>query len=213
MEGWVEKTPANFIFSLKVPREITHDFSLRPGSYTVMEEFVATAKLLGEKLGVILIQLPASFESDKINAQNLRDFLVELPTDLRFAIEFRHPGWFVEWTFEEFSARGIAIALVEGKWIENEAMFRAAAATKTDFAYVRIMGERDLDKFDRLARPRDPELQTWAREIGTLAANNIFVYIDNFFEGHAPATARKLQAMLGLPPTSPETLQEQPSLF
>lgn len=210
--GWYEKTPENFRFSLKVPSLVTHELSLRPESYPVIDEFAEAASLLGKKLAMVLIQLPAAFEPNKENAGSLRDFAARLPKTVRFAVEFRHPGWFVDWTFDELASAGLSLALVEGKWVDNEAMFAAAAAAGEN-AYIRIMGERDLAHFDRVYRERRETLVQWAELIGRLDSQKVYVYVDNYFEGHAPATANKLKELLCVPTLSPESLEEQPSLF
>lgn len=213
VEGWYEKTPDSFIFSPKVPRAVTHEFSLRPGSYPVMESFVAAVFGLRQKLGVILIQLPASFEATKENAQTFRDFLARLRRGARFAVEFRNPGWFLDWTYEELTSAGVALALVEGRWVPKETMFAAAEKVPLDFAYIRLMGIRDLEKFDRIYRNRDENLAVWMAEIKRLPAREIFIYVDNYYEGHAPATVNKIKHRLHLPVTPPSILEEQPSLF
>jgi len=213
LEGWVASTPDEFLFSLKVPSVITHDLSLGPQTYAIMDEFVDAARRLGSKLGVTLIQFPASFESTKENGAALRAFIDRLPTDLKFGVEFRHPGWFVEWTFEELNARGFALALVAGKWVSEDVMFTAFAAANARFAYVRMMGVRDLPNFDRIYRDRFAEIERWAQQIRSLSATQVFVYVDNYFEGHAPATANRLKAALGIPPIDPGQLDIQASLF
>lgn len=212
-EGWIEKVPPGFRFSLKVPRLITHEFSLDPRAHPIMAEFCERARLLGEHLGLILIQLPAAFESTKQNGQRLREFLPVLPTDLRFAIEFREPGWFVHWTFEELNEEGVALAMVEGPWVDREVLFRSFGHLKTGHSYVRVMGERDLVKFDRVYRNRDKELEKWAECLPKLAADEIFIYTDNHYEGHAPATANNLKKLLGLPVTEAGSIEAQASLF
>ena len=213
LEGWVGTTPENFQFSLKVPRAITHEFSVGPQSYGLMDEFIEVAHALGSKLGVILIQFPASFEATKDNGVALRSFIDRLPADIRFAVEFRHPGWFVDWTFVELNERDIALALVAGKWVPEDIMFMAFEQTKAPFAYLRMMGVRDLPKFDRIYRDRSPEIGWWVQKINGLEAADVFVYVDNYFEGHAPATANKLKAALDLPTIEPAELDKQASLF
>lgn len=210
--GWYDKTPEDFRFSLKVPRVVTHEMSLGPASYAVVDEFAAGASLLGRKLAMVLIQLPASFEPGKNNGAALRAFVARLPAGVKFAVEFRHPGWFVDWTYEELAAAGVSLALVEGKWVHNEVMFAAGRAAGQN-AYVRIMGERDLAHFDRIYRDRQRTLEQWAVLIESLEASRVFVYIDNYFEGHAPATANKLKTLLGLPAVPPDTMEDQRSLF
>ena len=213
LEGWSSATPDNFRFSLKTPRAVTHELSLAPASVPVMDEFVEAIATMGDKLGVILLQFPAVFEPTKANAENLRAFIMRLPHDLRFAVEFRHPGWFVEWTFDELNEQGVALALVAGKWIEEAAMFAAFEKTVTPHAYIRLMGMRDLPSFDRIQRDRLDEIERWADRIRQLHANEIFVYIDNYFEGHAPATANRVKAALGLEVIDPASLEAQASLF
>ncbi|PYS97979.1 MAG: hypothetical protein DMF63_18170 [Acidobacteria bacterium] len=213
LEGWSESTPDGFLFSLKVPSAITHELALGPATYPLIDEFVEVSRALGPKLGVILIQFAASFESTKENGANLRSFIARLPNDLRFAVEFRDPGWLIDWTFDELNERGIALALVAGKWIDEDVMFPAFAKTKTAFAYVRLMGVRDLPKFDRIYRDRLDEIDRWASMIKSLEAKEVFAYVDNYFEGHGPATANRLKSALDVPAVDARTLEKQASLF
>jgi len=213
LEKWYGETPDNFTFSLKFPREITHDKRLAPESIPVMKEFTERARLLGDKLAVMLIQLPPSFEGSKENAQNLRRLLAELPRDLKFAVEFRQRDWFIKWTFQELENAGVSLALVEGPWLPREVMFDAIGKVNADHTYIRIMGERDLQKFDRIYRHRDDELARWASSIQRISSREIYVYMDNYFEGFAPETANKLLRLLGMPAKKFDEFSEQASLF
>ena len=213
IESWYAKTPDDFTFSLKVPRKITHDFPLQPSIYSEMDEFIERVAGLKEKLGAVLIQFPAAFESDKENAKNLRAFLARLPADTRFAVEFRNPGWFVDWTYDELASHSVALALVEGKWVDREVMFASLPKVAQKFAHVRFMGVRDLIHFDRVQRPQDPVVEFWAERLHDLDVQEMYIYVDNYFEGFAPETANKLKELMALNPVDPEVLQEQPSLF
>jgi uncharacterized protein YecE (DUF72 family) len=212
-EKWYNETPNDFIFSLKTPREVTHDGRLSPSTVPVMLEFVERSQVLKEKLGIFLIQLPPSFDGSRDNGRNVRDFLEQLPAGNRYAVEFRNKDWFIDWTFQELEKNGVTLGLVEGPWLPREIMFDAAARLTADFAYIRIMGERDLEKFDRIYRHRDEILNEWADAIKTISAADIFVYVDNYFEGFAPETANKLQRLLDLPVTTAAEHEDQPSLF
>ncbi len=213
LEGWYRKTPADFKFSLKVPRRITHDFPLLPAVYPEMDLFVERACLLGEKLGSVLIQFPAAFESTKENALALRNFVDRLPTEINFAVEFRNAGWFVDWTFEELASRTVSLALVEGEWVDRKTMFSAVPRLTDRFAYIRLMGVKDLQTFDQIQRARGDVIGFWLDELEHLATETIYIYVDNYFEGFAPATANRIKADLGLAAVSPEKLEKQPSLF
>jgi uncharacterized protein YecE (DUF72 family) len=212
-EKWYGETPDNFIFSLKTPREVTHDGRLSPSTISVMLEFVERSRTLKEKLGIFLIQLPPSFDGSRENGTNVREFLAQLPAGNRYAIEFRHSDWFIDWTFQELEETGVTLGLVEGPWLSRELMFQSIEKLKADFAYVRIMGERDLERFDRIYRHRDNVLAEWADAIKRSAAADIFVYVDNYFEGFAPETANKLQRLLDLPVTTASDFELQGSLF
>jgi uncharacterized protein YecE (DUF72 family) len=212
-EKWYSETPDGFTFGLKTPREVTHDGRLTAGTIPVMLEFVERSQLLKEKLGVFLIQLPPSFDGSKENGQNLREFLNALPRGFKYAVEFRNEDWFIDWTFEELEKNELTLGLVEGPWLPRENMFDAVPRLNADFAYIRIMGERDLEKFDRIYRHRDEVLEQWTSAIKDLQAKEIFVYVDNYFEGFAPETANKLQHLLGLPIAKPQDFREQGSLF
>ena len=213
LENWYRKTPADFTFSLKLPQEITHEHLLRESSFQVLEEFCERVLLLKEKLAVVLVQLPPQFEGGKENARSLRDFLARLPSEIRFAVEFRNREWLVDWTFEELEKYKIALCGTDGSWIPRELMFSALEKTAGDLAYIRFMGERDLQSFNKIVRPQDANLQIWAEEISKLRARQIYIYFSNFYEGFAPESANKLKKIFGQKTVEASELENQSSLF
>jgi len=60
VEEWARATPDGFSFTLKTPRRITHDARLH-GVEEILDVFASRARLLGPKLGTLLVQLPPSF--------------------------------------------------------------------------------------------------------------------------------------------------------
>ena len=54
VKGWRDRVPAGFRFALKLPQEITHENRLR-NSADQLALFAERARLLGDKLGPILI--------------------------------------------------------------------------------------------------------------------------------------------------------------
>lgn len=219
VEGWRRRTPDGFSFALKLSQEITHECALRgPRAARVVEEFCSRARLLEDKLSAVLVQLPPQFEATAENARALAQFLPLLPADIRFAVEFRDSFWFEPDLLEPLARyEHVSLALVEGQWATRERIWRAAASIMrpTDFVYVRWMGERDLTRFDEVARPQDANLELWATAIERLAArvSEVAAYFSNFYEGHAPASANKLKRLLGQTTFDPDDLEDQPSLF
>jgi uncharacterized protein YecE (DUF72 family) len=213
IENWYHKTPADFTFSLKLPREITHEHELREPSYNVLENFCEKIRELKEKLATILIQMPPTFDGSRANAQTLREFLKQLPSDINFAIEFRHRDWMIDWTFQELEKRKVALCLCEGSWIPRQMFFTALHKIKNEFAYLRFMGERDLTSFDRIYRNENTLLGIWKEQIEDIKAENIYIYFSNFFEGNAPISANKLKKISDQHPIHPSVLINQGSLF
>jgi uncharacterized protein YecE (DUF72 family) len=219
VDGWKRRTPEGFTFSLKLPREITHEQALRGEvAERVLAEFCACARRLGDKLATVLVQLPPQFEATKDNFRALGAFLPMLPEDMRFAFEFRDPFWFDEEPLEIFTRHPHAsLALVEGPWVTRGRVWRAAERIlhATDFAYVRWMGERDLTRFDIVQRPQDANLDKWGAALEQLSRRvpRVYAYFSNFYEGFAPASANKLKRLLGQETVGPDELENQPSLF
>lgn len=89
---WAAMTPAGFRFAVKMPRTITHDARLRDVREP-LERFLAETAGLGDRLGVLLVQLPPSLPYD---AGPVNDFLALLRGlhDGAIACEPRHATWF-----------------------------------------------------------------------------------------------------------------------
>jgi uncharacterized protein YecE (DUF72 family) len=219
LDNWRRRAPEGFTFSLKLPREITHEHSLRGARARVLlEEFCGAARRLGDRLAVVLVQLPPQFEATRENARALAEFLPLLPADMRFAVEFRDAFWFEEEALAPLARHAhVALALVEGQWVTRGRVWRAAAPLlgTSDFAYVRWMGARDIERFDEVVRPRDLNLAKWAEAVERLRerGSEVFAYFSNFYEGHAPASANKLKLLLGQPPADTAEFEHQGSLF
>jgi len=216
LRNWARRTPESFTFSPKLLQEITHTEGLRgEQSALMLADFCERMTSLGERLGVVLIQLPPQFVNTPENFRALREFLPLLPRGVRWSIEFRSYGWMEEATAELLREHGVAPALVEGQWIRRESLFEMAERVGADFAYVRWMGARDLSRFDAVQRPQDENLKLWVEKVRELQARGtkVFAYFSNYYEGLAPASALRLQESLGGRRFDPRELESQPSLF
>ena len=92
---WARETPPGFRFAVKLPRSITHERRLRRARLP-LEGFLAQVAGLGEKLGVLLVQLPPSLEFERRLAHRFFALLRELHAGHAGTIvcEPRHPTWF-----------------------------------------------------------------------------------------------------------------------
>jgi uncharacterized protein YecE (DUF72 family) len=211
VRGWAQRTPADFLFSLKVPQEITHERRLRNVD-DLATEFFDTARELGPKLGPILIQLGPDFGPTELPA--VAQFLPKLPRDIRFAIEFRQRGWVHDGVLALLAEHNVALALTDGRWIQRKQMLQLATRPTAGFRYVRLMGpDQSIVDYSRIQVDRTRELETWSNALLTSDERDVFVYVNNHFAGHSPQSARELQRLLGQQATEPEQIGEQMSLF
>jgi uncharacterized protein YecE (DUF72 family) len=86
---WASLVGPSFRFSVKLPREITHELRLRDVGPAV-RKFLGEAETLGAKLGPILVQTPPSLAFVRADAEGL---LAALGSH-RVAWEPRHASWF-----------------------------------------------------------------------------------------------------------------------
>lgn len=89
---WRDEVPGDFQFSVKIPKEISHQRKL-VDCREPLEAFVRQVAHLGDKLGVLLLQLPPKLAFDPEPAEAFLDLLAgQGLADL--ACEPRHPSWF-----------------------------------------------------------------------------------------------------------------------
>jgi uncharacterized protein YecE (DUF72 family) len=214
VRAWYERTPAHFTFALKVPRAITHDLRLaRPAVEAPTDELVRLARVLGEKCGPLLVQLPPSFNRSTDNRKALANFLDLLPMDERqIAIELRHPSWATPEVEHALHERNIAWVLVDGAQ-PNHRRLRFPA----DFTYVRWnRSGLPFANWTRVQYNRADDLDFWAQTLTTHLPDHVktvYGYMSNEFAGHAPASLRMLLPKLGLAARDPRAIWPQGVLF
>jgi uncharacterized protein YecE (DUF72 family) len=208
VESWARRTPSHFLMACKMPQEITHDQRL----INVEERlavFLDRMRALGEKLGPVVVQFPRSFT--RRFEDNLRAFLPLLPRDIPFVAEFRSESWNDKEVFALLREFNVA-------WCINDWQDLAPVIeTTTDFAYLRLVGfHQEFKHLGVVQRDRSEDLRIWAGRIRALAerVERVYVYVNNHYAGHAPATVNQLAGLLGLPAVDPRSLwPDQTTLF
>jgi uncharacterized protein YecE (DUF72 family) len=85
LRGWAEQTPPDFRFAVKMNRRATHF-----GDVSIVGTFCERVRVLGDRLGPILVQLPPTRPRD----DGWLELLLEsLDPELEYAFEFRHDSW------------------------------------------------------------------------------------------------------------------------
>lgn len=188
---WHDETPADFVFSLKGPRFLTHRGALASAA-PYMQRFFASGFLeLGQKLGPILWQFAPTTQFD---AADFAAFLDLLPGELggraiRYVVEVRHPSFRAPSFIDLLRQRRIAVAQVD------DATHPAFAELTADFAYLRLRrcSEKEETGYPPAALDQWAErLKGWAGE-----GRDCFLYFINGAKLRAPAAAQALLRRLG----------------
>ena len=106
-ERWAGATPDGFGFSVKLPRTITY-FARLKNCDAMLDRFISEVSGLGDKLGVLLVQLPPKLTFDEQIAGRFFDGL-QARIAAPVALEPRNASWFApdmdEWLAEHCVAR------------------------------------------------------------------------------------------------------------
>ena len=201
-QRWYEVTPPAFVICPKMPRSITHELRL-VSAVEATAEFLARMRLLGDKLGPILVQFPPDFSTAEMGA--LVHFLPTLPRDLRFALEFRHRSWEAPETAVLLEKHNLS--LVAADYIH---LARRIVVT-TDFLYLRFLGEhgRFPDK-DREVVDRSDDLQLWWQNLQPRLpeVKAVYAFFNDDFAGFAPSTCNRFKKVIGLDPGEIRPMQQ-----
>jgi uncharacterized protein YecE (DUF72 family) len=209
VRSWARNTPEGFRFAAKVPQAITHTARLA-GMGEQMQTFARALEPLGERLGPLLLQLPAEFERDRGTVSLLDHFLAATPSAVRLAVEFRHHSWHREETYALLRARHAVIA-----WTEWRDLPRIREVTG-DFLYLRWLGDRRaIERYDRVQIDRSESFASWERDLARVLpqVREVFGYFNNHWAGHSPASANEMKRRLGLLPVDWKERWAQRELF
>ncbi len=218
VERWCQLAPSEFIVGAKFPREIVHggEAATPDGStvldpdrtYPVRDKFLSVMERLGTRLGVLVLQFPyfnrSIFPEPEAFLNRLDRFLNDLPRQFRYAVEIRNPKWLTADFADLLRRYDVALVLVDQEWMPPIAeVTQRFDPFTTDFAYVRLLGERKrieaiTTTWEKEVIDRTDSLEIWSTFLTkSLSVNtNAYIYVNNHFSGHAPSTARKLEALI-----------------
>jgi uncharacterized protein YecE (DUF72 family) len=228
VSNWAARTPANLIFSVKVPQSITHEKVLVDCD-AELEEFLKTMDLLGPKLGPMVFQFPAfdrwKFPTQKHFLEVLAPFLTKLPSDRKFAVEIRNKGWLDAKLADLLREYRLALVLQD---ISNMPGFAEMAKKfdpiTADWTYIRWLGDRKqierlTTTWDKTVVDRTSELTSWVDYCYQIKKRGvmIYAYANNHYAGHGPATIEQFRTLWhakGFPElTKPQRLRQEGLLF
>jgi uncharacterized protein YecE (DUF72 family) len=208
VQKWTDAVPSHFTFCVKTPKAITHDAPIAFGT-GAMKQFLRalTPMRAAGKLGCVLIQFPPTFPATEM--ANLELFLKELPTDLRFAVEFRHSSWEMKRTADLLAH--YRVCWTTGDYGVDPFPIHVTAP----FHYLRLIGVHEqFGKHDRERIDMTDRLEWWLEQVAASPpVQTIYLFVTNDYAGHSPSTINRLRKLLNLPAKTPAPVRPQQSLF
>lgn len=198
VKNWARKTPADFRFTAKFPKVITHDKKFQ----NVEKEltlFYDAMKPLKDKLLALLIQFPPYVKiTQGLEALKQYDFFFD--DSFRYTVEVRHPSWFSDLAYNFFSNNNICMT-----WNQLDKIQSPPIVT-SDFVYLRLIGDRTIkdDEFGKIQKDREQEMRYWSNKIRTVQKDEkdvkvVIVSANNHYAGFGAATANMFRVMNDLP--------------
>lgn len=199
---WARVTPPEFRFTLKFPRDLLDP--KRPPHRERIAGFLSNARLLGPKLGAILLQFPPWVRPGRADPF-LEDLLSLLEPGPRYAVELRDAGWFSGPTFDRLrrslANRGIALVWSYLTYVD------VPSVLTSELVYLRFIGDHTsvpASTHGEIRVDRSQELERWANHLKDHLerVSVAFVFFNNHFAGFAPASVNDFRRILGLRPVA-----------
>jgi uncharacterized protein YecE (DUF72 family) len=200
VEGWVERTPDGFLFSVKANKSLTHERN-NPD----FNAFVVGIDPLirSGKLACVLAQFPYSFHPISENIEYLRRLrggMDGIPT----VIEFRDHAWVTDETFTLLETLDFGYCAVDEPPLRG--LMPPIVYASGPVSYVRFHGrnaekwwkhEHAWERYDYTYT--EDELQEWVPKVLELDSEDalVLLYANNHYRGQSIDTIRKLRRMLG----------------
>lgn len=136
---WSALTPESFRFTTKAHRRLTHGKTIAPtddDQRSFLEAYLRSVSKLGDRLGVVLFQLPPYRRRDDDALDALLAALSSSPVRPAWAFEFRHESWATPDIEAKLAAVGATVC------ISNTDGTTPASLPGGPIAYARLRTER-----------------------------------------------------------------------
>jgi uncharacterized protein YecE (DUF72 family) len=169
---------------------ITHVKMLKKCEYET-DVFLDRVRLLGDKLGVLLLQFPPNFGVEHL--PDLEAYLEKLPKEIRFAVEVRNKTLLNQTFYSLLETNRFALV-----WVDNLLMAEINTIT-TNFLYFRWEGNRKKvnGTLGKLEVNRTGDLKLEAERIQLfLNKIDVFGYFGKYYSGFPPSDVSNIQSSL-----------------
>ncbi|MCB2409790.1 DUF72 domain-containing protein [Hymenobacter lucidus] len=188
VENWYAISPADFCFSVKAPRLITHYKQFNDCAPLLADFYGTLREGLREKLGPVLFQLPPR---TAYSQERLHRIVESLEPGFTNVVEFRHPSWWHEEVFQELSRHRISFCG------QSHPALPPAVIANTPVLYYRLHGVPELYKSPYAEAELEQLADSIAQESGVQQA---FIYFNNDIDASAIRNGLQLRGYLRVGP-------------
>lgn len=201
VRGWKDRTPADFKFTLKFPKTITHEKKLEDVTKPLSLLFNALEPLVDKTL-MLLIQLPPYLTKIK-GFESFKSMIRNLDNRFRYGLEVRESSWFDDEVRDFLIENNISLV-----WSVRDELTTPQILT-TDQIYVRFIGDRSINEkdFGHIVKDRSKELKEFAKHLkeiqedDTTSTDNIrdvLIAFNNHFAGFGPQSVNDFLKIMNM---------------
>lgn len=117
LQNWYMVSPADFKFSVKAPRLITHYKQFRDCERLLDDFYTTIEQGLKDKLGAVLFQLPPKFH---FTDERLEILLSNMRKGVTNTFEFRHDSWWTEPVYQRLKKEKILFSGISHPKLPDE---------------------------------------------------------------------------------------------
>ena len=183
LRTWHEKSPADFTFSVKAPRLISHFKRLAEAQSALNNFYGLIRDGLKRKCGPVLFQFPSTFVYEEHRLERIVNLVDNTLTNV---IEFRHDSWWRREVFEAFSDNNITFCGMSHPNLPSEVI------RTSDVVYYRFHGVPHL--YSSTYQPQ--ALEDVAHRIQSMAGvKEALIYFNNTAQAAAISNAKQFQEL------------------
>jgi uncharacterized protein YecE (DUF72 family) len=219
---YVESVSRDFKFTIKIPNSITltHFYKKEKEdplienphflSRDLFRDFLKSIEPMRAKLGPLMFQFEylnkQKMASQKQFQERFGAFLREIDRDYQYGVEIRNPNYLNEGFFRFLQNNELGHVFLQGYYMPPVAdVFRKFKSFLHGPVVIRLHGpdRSDIEKksggnWNKILEPKDEELQDIAEIVRELLERKMDIYVNmnNHYEGSAPLSIRRLQKFL-----------------
>lgn len=224
VQQYAQSVPDKFKFTIKVPNSITlthfyrktknESLQVNPHffSISVFEKFLSSLQPIHDKIGVLMFQFEylnkQKMASQKEFLSSLEKFVSQCDDNFNYAIECRNPNYLNQSYFQLLQKHNLGHVFLEGYYMPSIIeVYLKDWPLLTSPTVIRLHGpsrsdieEKSKGIWNRILEPKNDEIAKITKVIEEMHARNLEVYVNvnNHYEGSAPLTVERIRSMMRL---------------